>query len=244
MSIEGLVDVYFMIKNDLESLKITTTAAVSSISCNRPLLDIKNRAEDFLKPMIMKRAQMFSIVGITILNCSTSLENSKQWFVYEIIQNNGSILRKISLTNIVSEFNAELFIPNNFLAYGTYKFVYQVRMIGEASQFFEETETFIRIIPTRINVFPLSGGIKKITIAVEQSINLDPGRFSYDFDGILNGKNVIYNYYSRTVINGVPDLFPFDSFNRIVSLQQIKNGSVSLQYPESRLCSNRTGLFN
>jgi len=119
MSIEGLVDVYFMIKNDLESLRITTTATVSSISCNRPLLDIKNRAKDFLKPMIMKRAQMFSIVGITILNCSTSLENSKQWFVYQINQNDGSILKKISLTNILSEFNAELFIPNNFLSFET-----------------------------------------------------------------------------------------------------------------------------
>ena len=109
MSIEGLVDVYFMIKNDLESLKITTTATVSSILCNRPLLDIKNRAKDFLKPMIMKRSQMFSIVGITILNCSTSLENSKKWFVYQINQNDGSILKTISLTNILSEFNAEVF---------------------------------------------------------------------------------------------------------------------------------------
>ncbi len=244
MWIEGLVNVYFMIKNDFESLKLTTTATVSSIPCNRPLLDIQNRASDFLNPMIMKRAQMLPIVGLTILDCNTSLINTKKWFVYELYQNNGSIAKKVSLATIISEVNAELFIPNNFLSYGTYRIVYRVNMVGEASSFIEETETFLRIVPTGFAVFPFSGGIKKITIAVEQSLVLDPGRYSYDFDEILSGTSISFNFYCRTVENGVPGLFPIDSLNMMVSLRQIKYDNVSLQYTESRSCFTKTGLSN
>ena len=239
MSITGLANVNFLIKNDHDSLKLTTTVTVSNLNCKRPILDIKNRAIDFLHPKIMKRSSMFSVVGITILDCEFTLKNSKMWSIFEINASNGNSVRSINLISIISAFSAEICIPSNFLNYGTYKFVYEVTMDGEANLFFDSVETFFRIVPTGIAVFPLSGGIKELTIGIGQSIDLDPGQYSYDFDDILSGTQMTFKFFCHILTDN--DLQALSNYHYNFDLQQIKDKNISIQSVQINPCFSSSG---
>ena len=220
MSVSGFANIHFLIKNDLESLTTTTNATISSLSCQRPTLDIINRAADFLNPMVIAKSKMFSLVATTTLSCDSTLQNTKQWSLYQINPVTGVVLKKMSLANVLSAFSAEIFIPSKYLSYGTYMFLYQVNMNGDAGPFVETVNTFVRIVPTGMAIFPFSGGIKEITIATGQSIDLDPGKYSYDFDGIFTGTQLTYRFFCRIVANVLPQDFPSDSYNNFLDLKQ------------------------
>jgi hypothetical protein len=226
MSMDGLVTVNFLIKNDLESTKLTTIVTVSSFICHKPKLDIVNRANDFLNPIVIMRSKMFSVVSKTELNCDVTLKNMKKWLIYEINQNTASLKKLIDLDNIISAFSSEIFIPSNFLSYGAYRFIYQVLMDGDANSFFETVDTFIRIIPTGIAIFSFSGGIKEITIGMGQSIDLDPGRYSYDLDDLLSGTQLTYKFYCRLHTDASQN-FPSAYYNSLTDLRQIKHDNIT-----------------
>jgi hypothetical protein len=241
---EGLVDVNFLIKNDIESFQAVTNVTISGVSCKRPTLDIENRSPDFFNPTVIVRSKMFTLIGITILECDTNLQNLKQWFLYEINPSTGSTTRTISLNELGSAFNAELFIQGNYLAYGTYKFVYQVNMNGGDSPFQGTVETYIRIIPTGIGIFAFSGGIREVTRGTAQSIEVNPGKYSFDFDGIYTGVQLSYRFYCRIVVDGLPYEFPSTSFNNYVDLLQIKNDNSLVEINSTNICFDSTGLWN
>ena len=155
--------------------------------------------------------------------------------------------KKMSLANVLSAFSAEIFIPSKYLSYGTYMFIYQVNMNGMAASFVETVNTYVRIVPTGIAIFPFSGGIKEITIGSGQSIDLDPGKYSYDFDGIFTGTQLTYRFFCRIVANGLPQDFPSDSYNNFLDLKQLQDGNYnksSLQISFLNSCFNTTGKLN
>ena len=242
MEMKGLVNINFLIKNDYESLKLTKIVTVSSLKCQKPILDIKNRAIDFLNPRVIERSKRISVIGVTILNCSVTLKNSKQWSIFEINPNNGSTIRLINVTNIISLFSSEIYIPSNFFSYGTYKFIYEVCMEGDDASSFKETiDTYIRIVPTGMVIFAFSGGIKEITIGIGQSVDLNPGRYSYDLDRILTGTDLSYKFYCRVLIDEVPQMFPSDYSGSYIDLWKIKNENLSTEIIQTKLCFVNSG---
>jgi hypothetical protein len=241
LTINGLAIVNFLIKNNFESLKLTTTVTVSNFNCKRPDLDIKNRASNFFNPLVIKRSKRFSVIGITKLDCEVTLKNTKKWLVYEINPFTGLNTRSVNLTYIISSFSAEIYISSNFLDYGTYRFIYQVTMNGDANSFTDSVESFIKIVPSGMAIFPLSGGMKEISIGIEQSIDLDPGKYSYDFDNLLSGTELTYKYYCRMIVDGEPKEFPSDYYQHWIDLQQIKDTNISIQTIQSNICFNNSG---
>ena len=238
MSLIGLGTINFLMKNDIESIKLTTSVTISSLSCNRPVLEIINRSSSFLDPRVIFRSKSFSIISKTSFSCSVTLNNIKKWNVFEVNANTGLKIKAANLTTIFSVVSAELFIPSNYLDYGTYLFVYQVMMDGDASSFINSIDTYVRIVPTGVAVLPFSGGIKEITIGNRQAIELDPGRYSYDLDDILMGTDLTYKFYCRIVIDGLPQTFQSDSNNYYLDLQQIKNLNLPIQ-----ICFSSTGII-
>ncbi len=237
----GLLKLNFFIKNDIESLKLSTTVTVSNSNCKRPILNIKNRASDFLKPIIYKRSTDFSVIGITTLDCEITLKNTKEWLVYEINLFTGLTIRTVNISDIISSFSAEIYIPSNFLEYGTYQFIYQVSMDGDSNIFMDSIDSFIRIVPSGMAIFLFSGGIKEISIGVGQSIELNPGRYSYDFDSKLAGTQLNYKYYCRLIIDGEPKEFPSDYYQHYVDLEQIQHKNISIKTIQSNICFNSSG---
>jgi hypothetical protein len=168
------------------------------------------------------RPEIFSLVGITILNRGFTLNNTQRWLAYQLNPLNASILKEISLVNITSSFKAEISIPSCFLQFGLYKFIFQVQMNGSGFSFKESVETFFEIVNTGIAIFPFSGGVDEKTIERKQSIDLDPGMYSLDFDELLTGHQLNYKYFCRKLINGIEQEFPANSSNVSLDLQQIK----------------------
>ena len=70
-------------------------------------------------------------------------------------------------------------------------------MDGEVNTFVNSVDTFIKIVPSGMAIFPFSGGIKEVSIGIGQSIDIDPGRYSFDFDGILVGSELTYKYFFK-----------------------------------------------
>ena len=242
MTLNGLANIKFQINNFVETITVTTQATVSSLICQRPELGIENRASDFLNPTVIAKSKMFSLIGTTTLNCDSDLQNTKQWYLYEIDPVIGNVIKTISLANNPSSNNAELFMESSSLIYGTYKFVYQVSMYGGASSFVEQIDTYVKIEPTGIAIFPFSGGMKQKTIGVGQSVELDPGRYSYDFDGLLNGTQLTYRFFCRIVIDGLAQEFPSSSYNSFVDLKQIQDGTVSVNMSTLTTCFNTSSI--
>jgi hypothetical protein len=241
MSINGLATVNFLIKNNFESLKLTTTVTVSNLNCKRPALDIQNRATNFFDPLVIKRSKRFSVIGITKLDCEVTLKNTKKWLVYEINPLTGLNIKVVNITGIISSFSSEIYISSNFLEYGSYRFIYQVTMDGVAKSFTDSVESFIKIVPSGVAIFPFSGGIKEISIGIGQSIDLDPGKYSYDFDNLLSGTELTYKYFCRMIVEGEPKEFPSDYYQQWVDLQQIKDSNISIQTIQSNICFNNPG---
>jgi hypothetical protein len=238
MSLTGLVNINLIIKNDLESLKLTTTVTVSNMNCKRPIVDIQNRASNILNPKLIKRSNGFSVVGITTIDCEIKLKSTKQWLVFEVNPKTGLKNRTVNISDIISSFSAEINIPSNFLDYGIYRFTYQVSMDDDANAFTNSVDTFIRIIPSGMAIFTFSGGIKEITIGMGQLIDLDPGKYSYDFDDLLIGTQLTYKFFCRMIIDGEPKEFPSDYYQHNIDLQEMKEKNVSIQLNS---CFNNSG---
>ncbi len=241
MPFTGLATINFLIKNNLESLKLSTTVTVSNLKCKRPVVNIQNRASNFLKPNIIKRSIQFSVVGITTLDCEITLKSTKQWLVYEINPLTGSYTKTVDIRDIISSFSAEIYISSNFLDYGTYQFIFQVKIEGVEGSFIDSVDSFIRIVPSSMAIFPFSGGMKEISIGRGQSIDLDPGRYSYDFDGLLVGTQLTYKYYCRMIIDSETKEFPSDYYMNLVDLQQIKDSNISIKTIQKNICFSSSG---
>ena len=246
LNFNGLAYINFQIRNSIETVTLKTNVTISSFACERPKLDIENRAADFLSPVSFVRSKMFSLVGITTLNCDSSLQNTKQWLVYDIDPSKGTLksTKPRDFGNNPSVYNAEMFIPSNYLPYGTYKFVYRVNMFGDGAPFIDEVDTYVKIVPAGIVIFPFSGGMKHRTIGVGQSIDLDPGKYSYDLDGIASGTDLTYRYYCRVLIDGLPQQFPSDSYDSFLDLQKIQDGNVAVNMSTENTCFNTTSIKN
>ena len=112
--------------------------------------------------------------------------------------------------------------------------------VAEVS-FMDTVDSFIRIVPSGMAIFPFSGGIKEISIGRGQSIDLDPGRYSYDFDGLLVSTELTYKYYCRMIIDGETKEFPSDYYQHSVDLHQIKNSNISIKTIQKNICFKSPG---
>lgn len=83
--------------------------------------------------------------------------------------------------------------------------------------------------------------MEEITVGSGQSIELDPGRYSYDFDELLTGNQLSYKFFCRLTIDGLPQEFPTDSSNNYVDLQSLINGVVPIT--SNNLCFNYSNAF-
>jgi hypothetical protein len=180
----------------------------------------------------------FSVVGITTIDCEIKLKSIKQWLVFEVNSKTGLKNRTVNTSDIISSFSAEIHIPSNFLDYGIYRFTYQVSMDDDANAFTNSVDTFIRIVPLGMAIFPFSGGIKEITIGMGQPIDLDPGKYSYDYDALLMGTQLTYKFFCRMIIDGEPKEFPGDFYQHNIDLQEIKDKNFSIQLNS---CFNNSG---
>ena len=136
----------------------------------------------------------------------------------------GGILKQIGLSSNPTASNNEFVIQQNILDYGIYKITFRVAMTGSNinNLFVSELSTFIKIIPTGINVLSLKQN-KQISFGTNQSLTFDPVSSSTDYDSIANISSLKFYFYCSVVDNGVSKGYPTLSVNKNIDLETLKS---------------------
>jgi hypothetical protein len=157
----------------------------SDTTCDLPVIQF-----DIYNPLIrwsrqIKRSDAFSVSAKIILNCSKSLNNTKQWNILQCDTNTGKCIQTQLLNQLVSQLSSsqtsEIYIQSQQLPLGTYLFNFTTSMNVNAG-FATSGYTYITIISSDIQVNLLPNGTSMITNGVTQSILFEPGVYSIDPD--------------------------------------------------------------
>ncbi|XP_033750161.1 uncharacterized protein LOC117334568 isoform X2 [Pecten maximus] len=159
--------------------------AVAETDCSLPELSIKSPglSVDFQNPVLFRRSQIITLQGITIIDCSETLNNIKEWLIYEIDEY-GIATRSIDITGILSSSTSELVLWKNFLDLGTYKVTYKMTMLPETSSVAFETsvDTYMRVEASPIVAILFPGGLSRIQWKYGELLTINPGILSEDPD--------------------------------------------------------------
>ena len=146
-------------------------------------------------------------MGITTLNCASSLSNQKLWLIYKVNEQTGDDEHQIQLDNNPTINYAELVIqPKSLPVYGLYRFVYTVTMINSDSiSYSSQTSTYVSIIPSGIVISALKsiqgifGGTVEISRGQNQAINFNPFTNTYDIDGLAVISSLSFKYSCQLI---------------------------------------------
>ena len=211
-------------------------------------MSIEFQAVSFLQPLIKKRIDLFSLVGITTLNCYSSLTNQKLWLLFQVDEQTGRDLNQIKLNNNPTIYYAELVIQPKTLTYGLFRIEYTVTVTSTNSSILlsNQISTFVRIIPSGLVLSPLSlsqgiyGGTIEISRGQSQSIEFNPYLNSYDIDSIVVITTLNFKYSCQTIDSNIENGFPkIPGTNTIIYMDEIKLNA-SLQSYDT--CFNSAGF--
>lgn len=158
---------------------------LSTTSCGVPVIEF-----DRFNPVMrwarrIQRSEAFSVSGDITLNCSNSLNNTKQWNILQCDINTGDCVPTTYLNQLISQLSSarrsEIYIHAQQLPLGTYLFNFTVSM-NTQTNFAGFGFTYITIVSSDLQVNMLPSGTSMITAGVTQSILFQPGVYTIDPD--------------------------------------------------------------
>lgn len=214
----------------------TNITAVSQLGvCDLPSLNILNRTAVFYNPKIYLRSSIIDLQGQTLLNCPVNLNNTKQWYIYNVDKATGNQLSLVTLSNNPTVNYAELVIQPNTLGFGLYKAVYQVTM-SYNTIYTSQIETYFEIDPAGLVISSIygspGGGTYETNRGIGQTIQLTPVYYSYDIDGIATISKLKFQFYCSVIDNGIsydpPQLYS-NVFIDMLTLQKNYSSNPNIQ---------------
>jgi len=170
----------------------------SDTNCGLPVIEF-----DIFNPLIrwsrqIKRSDAFSVSAQAVLNCSKSLNNTKQWNILQCDTTTDKCIQTQFLNQLISQLSSsttsEIYINSQQLPLGTYLFNFTISMDAYAG-YATSGYTYITIISSDIQVNLLPNGTSMITNGVTQSILFEPGVYSIDPDSNYFNPGVRKNLY-------------------------------------------------
>ena len=192
-------------------------------------MEIESRTPLYTKPRIQTKSDLFSLNGITTINCNTSLSNQKKWLIFKVDEITGQDLEQItqSLKNNPTIDYAELVIQSQTLTYGLYRFVFTSSMNDMTSS---QIDTFVKIIPSGLVLSTLSlsqpmyGGTIEITRGWNQSIKFNPFLNTYDIDSVAVITSLSFKYSCQIIDSNVEQGYPqMPGTNKTIYLNEFKS---------------------
>lgn len=115
----------------------------------------------------------------------------------------------------------ELIILSNSMYYGSYKVFYWINLKIDTgyltnikNEFGSVLVTYFDISPGGIAVFGLENGLSYIKVGMEQSLDLNPLKYSYDMDFLVSMNSLDFNFYCLDIPSSMNSSnFTLDSFN-------------------------------
>jgi hypothetical protein len=157
--------------------------------CSNPDITLWPSNPTIAIPLQIERSQDFSITSTLQFNCAQSFAVIQQWSIQMCLDSLCSLKQQFISSSLQMTLS-ELYIPSNTLQYGLYQLTLAVKM-SVSSQLISSVITYVKIIPSSIQVNLIQFGPSIITRGKQQTLVLDPGRFSIDPD---------QSYFNSTVI--------------------------------------------
>jgi hypothetical protein len=134
---------------------------------------------------------------------------SNNWTL-SLINEPNIIIKNLDLTLNPSVATNQLKIQPNTLDYGLYQITYQgIVKYSNGQTNITYLDTYVRIIPTGLGIFPFENGVTGIKIGSSQSINFNPVQNSFDFDNLATFNSLSFKFYCRTVDNFTGQMINF-----------------------------------
>jgi hypothetical protein len=153
-------------------------------------------------PYQVNRSDQFSVAASTFYPCTANLTSDvRSWKVYNA--SDSSMSQDFAVGNPTSS-SSELSFSGNTLSYGTYLFTYTatysyVDVVLGAMSRTSSVSSYVQVIPSGIAVFGFPSGVQQMLFGCTQSIVVDPGLNSIDFDNLASLGSLNYNFYCRRV---------------------------------------------
>jgi hypothetical protein len=154
-------------------------------------------------------SQAPNVTRTTVQNFQTSIqfnypENytiSHEWKFFLLDDTSFTVLNQVNVPIIESINPLSIVIEKNKMFYGLYKIMllFDIDMSNKMQIFQEEVLTYVKIVPTGLNIYALEHGIPFYTIGRLQTIQLIPARFSWDPDEITDCGALSYSFYCKLV---------------------------------------------
>ena len=157
------------------------SAAIISLSPNNPLPD---------QPLLIERSQAFSISSSLQFNCLISLATIRKWTIQSctpLCTVDAQLQQSLTTMTL-----SEIYIPARTLQYGIYQINLTVT-IWPLSQLISLATTYIKIVPSPIQVNLIQSDASMIVQKQQQTLILDPGTFSVDPDASYFNSSVSLN---------------------------------------------------
>jgi len=210
-------------------------------------LDIESRKPLHTHPRIQKQNDLFSLNGITIINCNTSLSNQKKWLIFKVDESTGQDFKEILLdvdTNPSIEY-AQLVIQPQTFTHGLYRFVFTATFVSEMTTY-SQIDTFVKIIPSGLVLSSLSlsqpmyGGTVEITRGWNQTIKFNPFLNTYDIDSVAIVTELTFKYTCQIIDSNKENGYPrMPITNETIYLNEFKSNPTLISL---LTCFNSIGI--
>jgi hypothetical protein len=107
--------------------------------------------------------------------------------------------------------------------------------------FVSEIDHYVQVIPTGIVVSPLYGGINQVSIGTNQSLQLDPVQYSFDYDSFVPIKSLSFKFYCQVVDKGIAFGYPAKNVNENIDLLEFKRGVYNMS--TNSTCFSSSGNY-
>ena len=193
-------------------------------------------------PRIIYRSNLFTVSSAISFYCNTNFTYQNIWTLTQLDPQTFVTLENIDLSIYQSHQSTELVIDENTLAYGLYKFKFQVIVTfnGNSQISSNMAETYIQIIPTGLAVFAIENGVSSVLLGTKQSFNLQPSVFSIDFDNIVQPSQLNFTYYCKMV--NLSDANSLNTPASSIDLLSYKNNQ-ALTMDRNLNCFANNGIF-
>ena len=174
----------------------------------------------YTQPKIQKQSDLFSLIGITIINCNATLENQKKWLIFKVDESTGLDLMEITNTQIKINPTinyAQLVIQPQTLSNGLHRFVYRATMTTSFNKSIEissQIDTFIKIIPSGLVLStlalsqPMYGGTIEIMRGWNQTIKFNPFLNTFDIDSVCVITSLSFKYACQIIDSNLEQGYP------------------------------------
>jgi hypothetical protein len=206
---------------------------IFQFKCTFPKLDIESRTPSYTQPRVQTKNDLFSLNGITIINCNTTLANQKKWLIFKVDEKTGQDSEEILLnieTNPSINY-AELVIQPQTFTHGLYRFVFTSTLVSEMTSF-SQIDTFVKIVPSGLVLSTLSlskpmyGSTIEITRGLNQTIKFNPYLYTYDIDSMVVIRELTFKYACQVIDLNIKEGFPkMPATNKTIYLNEFKSNS-------------------